>query len=417
MGRLARRWFAIVLWKRILAALALGAAAGFLLGERAAELRWIGDLFVRMIRMLIVPLVFTTLVAGIVAMSDPRRLGSIGTRAAILYFGTTIAAILIGIGAALLLKPGAGVELAGATPAPVGETMPIGQRMMNIVPENLFDALARSDVLAIIFFGVLLGSGMLMAGERAEPLARLFDAGAEAMLKVSAIVMEFAPFGVFALVAWVMGTEGPAAFLNLFLLTAALYGGGLAHMILVHGGTVRIAARLPALPFFRGIREPQLLAFSTCSSSATLPATLSTAERNLGIKSPVASSVLPLGATINMDGTALYVAIVVVFAAQAFGVHLTVLDYLMIVVTTTLVSIGTASVPSASLFLMAAVLDVVGIGAAQTALVIGFLLPFDRVLDMWRTVVNVSGDLAVATVVARQEGELDQDVYRRRAVE
>ncbi|MBL4792483.1 MAG: cation:dicarboxylase symporter family transporter, partial [Citromicrobium sp.] len=164
-------------------------------------------------------------------------------------------------------------------------------------------------------------------------------------------------------------------------------------------------------PFYRGVREPQLVAYSTSSSSATLPATLSAAEHNLGISAPVASSVLPLGATVNMDGTALYVAMISIFAAQAFGVPLGIYEYALIGFTTTLVSIGTASVPSASLFLMAAVLDVIGMTSAQTAIVVGFILPFDRILDMMRTVANVTGDLAVATVVSVWEKDLDPETY------
>jgi Na+/H+-dicarboxylate symporter len=411
MKKLARAWFAIALWKRILAAMLLGMLAGFLLGDAAAQLKWVGDLFVRMIRMLIVPLVFATLVAGVAAMENPKRLGSIGLKAIALYLLTTAAAIGLGIGCALLLRPGAGVDLSGAAPMVMGAPVSMAERMMAIVPENIFTAFAAADILAIIFFALLIGTGILLAGPRAEPLVDLFDAGAETMLKVAGVVMEFAPVGVFALVAWTMGTEGPGAFVNVFFLALVVYGGGLLHMLVVHGGIVRLLARLPVRPFFRAVREPQLLAYSTCSSSATLPASLAAAEKKLGIGAPVASSVLPLGATVNMDGTALYVAAVAVFAAQIFGIELGLVDYLTIGFTTMLVSIGTASVPSASLFLMAAVLGVVGIGVDQTALVIGFLLPFDRILDMWRTVVNVTGDLAVATVVGAWEEEIDPETY------
>ena len=409
--KLASRWFAIVLWKRILAALVLGAVAGLALGEAAQQIKWVGDLFIRMIRMLIVPLVFVTLVAGVTAMKDPKRLGSIGGKAITLYLGTTFCAIVIGIILALMFQPGVGIDLSGAEATTLDEAGSLTDRLMNIVPENPFTAFAEGNVLAVIFFAVLVGAGLIMTGERGQPLAVVFDAGSEMMLKVTHIVMEFAPFGVFALVAWVMGTVGPATFLNVFLLAIAVYLGCFLHMLLVHGAIVRLFARLPVLPFFRGVREPQLVAYSTSSSSATLPASLSAAEHNLGISPPVASSVLPLGATINMDGTALYVALISIFAAQAFGVPLDLFDYLLIGFTTTLVSIGTASVPSASLFLMAAVLDVIGMSATQTAIVVGFILPFDRILDMMRTVANVTGDLAVATVVSAWEGDLDRETY------
>ena len=414
---LARRWFAIVLWKRILLALVLGAIAGLALGEAAEQIKWIGDLFIRMIRMLIVPLVFVTLVAGVIAMKDPKRLGSIGSKAIALYLGTTFFAIVIGIVLALVFRPGAGIDLSGAEATELDSAGSLSDRLLGIVPENPFAAFAEGNVLAVIFFAILVGAGLILAAERGKPLADLFDAGSETMLKVTGIVMEFAPFGVFALVAWVMGTVGPGTFLNVFLLAIAVYLGCFLHMLIVHGGIVKFLARLPVLPFFRGAREPQLVAYSTSSSSATLPATLSAAENNLGIQPPVASSVLPLGATINMDGTALYVALISIFAAQAFGVPLDLFDYLLIGLTTTLVSIGTASVPSASLFLMAAVLEVIGMTPAQTAIIVGFILPFDRILDMMRTVANITGDLAVATVVAVWEGEIDKDTFVARPTE
>jgi Na+/H+-dicarboxylate symporter len=408
MKQIAARWFGIPLWQRILAALALGALVGWAMGPAAGQLQWIGDLFIRMIRMLIVPLVFVTLVSGVASMAAPAKLGSIGVKAMALYMATTFVAILFGLGGALILRPGSGVTLDGVAAADgLDAAMPLGERMMAIVPENIFAAFAEGDILAIIFFGVLLGAGLLLAGERAHPLTRLFAAGSAAMLKVTHIVMEVAPIGVFALVASVMGSEGPSAFVTVFVLVLVVYLGGAAHMAVAQAGMVRLFAGRSPLAFFAAAREPQLLAYSTSSSAATLPATLKAAEEDLHIRPAVASSVIPLGATINMDGTALYVAAVAVFAAQIFGVPLTFGDYATIALTTVLVSIGTASVPSASLFLMAAVLEVIGIRPEQTALVIGFLLPFDRILDMWRTVINVTGDLAVATSVAAMEGELD----------
>lgn len=411
MRNLAAIWFGIPLWLRILGALALGAITGWLMGPAAVQLQWIGDLFIRMIRMLIVPLVFVTLVSGVASMAAPAKLGSIGLRAMALYMATTFVAILFGLAGALILQPGRGVTLGAATaPDALAAPIPLGERMMGIVPENVFAAFAAGDILAIIFFGVLLGAGLLMAGEAARPLTRLFEAGSVAMLKVTNIVMEVAPFGVFALVASVMGSDGISAFVTVFGLVLVIYLGGAAYMIVVHGGMVRVFARLSPLAFFAAARTTQLLAFSTSSSAATLPMTLAAAREGLRIRPAVASSVIPLGATINMDGTALYVAAVAVFAAQVFGVPLGIGNYATIALITVLVSIGTASVPSASLFLMAAVLDVIGITPGQTALVIAFLLPFDRILDMWRTVINVTGDLAVATSVAAMEGELGNEL-------
>lgn len=412
------KWFKITLWKRILGALVAGAIVGLIWGEGADSIRWIGqDVFVRLIRMLIVPLIFTTLTAGIVAMGDPKKLGSIGLKTVALYMVTTILAIAIGLTLAVTLGPGVGVDLGGATPKVLAAPLSLAERMFAIIPTNPVEALAKGDVMAIILFSVLLGIGILMAGEKGKPLARVFDAGSAAMLKVTHIVMEFAPFGVFALIAAMAGTKGIQTLLSVITLAIAVYGGCLLHMGLVQGGLVKFILRLPLTQFFKGALDAQLVAFSTSSSAATLPVTMTVAEKNLGIKPVIASSVLPLGATINQDGTALYVGIVAIFAAQSFGIDLDMGDYLMIALTTTLVSIGTAAVPSASLFLLSAVLEVIGVNEVQIALLIGFVLPFDRILDMMRTATNVTGDLAVASAVAKWEGELDEDMFRAEAVE
>lgn len=408
-------WFGVTLWKRILLAVILGAIVGYFWGPSAEQIKWIGDIFVRLIRMIVVPLVFLTLVAGVAAMGDLRRLGSIGVKAIFLYMLTSFFAVAIGVGVGVVLQPGVGVDIAGAEPSEVSTSVSIGEQLMNIIPLNPIAALASGDMLAIIFFAILVGAGLLVAGERVRPLAAVFDQASDVMLGATRIVMEVAPFGVFALIAWVMGTSGPQAFINVFLLAIGVYGGCLLHMLLVQGGLVRLLANLPAFRFFRDITAAQLVAYSTSSSAATLPVTIRVAENNLGIKTPVASSVLPLGATVNMDGTALYVALVALFSAQVFGVPLGLADYGVIMLTTVLVSIGAASVPSASLFLLAAVLTAIGISPEQTALVVGFILPFDRILDMMRTATNVTGDLAVATTVAKWENEIDMDEFRAKS--
>ena len=408
---LQRYWFDIAIWKRILVALVLGIVAGLALGESASTIRWMGDVFLRAIRMLVVPLIFTTLVAGVVAMGKPSRLGSIGLKAFVLYLTTTALAISIGLVFGTLLSPGAGVDLTGAEARELGSAIGLQERLYRMIPTNPVAALAEGDVLAVIVFSILVGVGILLAGDKAAVLREGFEGAAEVMLKLTFLVMELAPFGVFALIAHVAGSEGVITLLQVIKLAVAVYAACLIHIVVVQFGMVAALARLRPMPFIRGVVDPQLLAYSTSSSAATLPATMAAAEENLGIGQAVKSSVLPLGATVNMDGTALYVGIVSLFAAQAFGVPLAFSDYLVIGLTTTLVSIGTASVPSASLFLIAAVLTSIGLTEAQTALIVGFILPFDRVLDMMRTVVNVTGDLAVATTVARMEGDLDRDIY------
>jgi Na+/H+-dicarboxylate symporter len=229
--------------------------------------------------------------------------------------------------------------------------------------------------------------------------------------------MEFAPFAVFFLISWVVGTRGIETFTAILWLVVAVYLGCFIHMAVVYGGIIKFGLKLPFINFFRGILDAQMVAFSTSSSSATLPVTISNVTDNLGVKKSVAGSVLPLGATINMDGTSLYLGIVALFTAQAFGYTLEPHHYLLIAMTAALVSIGAAGIPSASLFLLATVLEVFNVTPEHTALVVGFILPFDRLLDMMRTAVNVTGDAAVAVTVAKWEGEIDEEVFRSKAVQ
>ena len=405
------------LWARVIAALVIGAILGFIFGDIAASSKWIGDLFVRFIKMLVVPLIFTSLVAGVVSMGDPKRLGSIGIKTIILYLMTTLFAITIGLVLGTIFSPGAGIDITGVDPYnAVQSSQNISERLFGIVPLNPFESLASGDVLPIIFFSILLGIGIILGGEKTKKIGEVFSSAAEAILQIAHLVMQLAPFGVLALVAWVSGTMGLAALQNLFILSIILYVGCIIHMFLVYGGLIRFAAGLPLGQFFKGILDAQAVAYSTSSSSATLPVTLQCVENNLGVKKTVASSVLPLGATINMDGTALYLGVVALFAAQIFGVQLDLSDYFLIAMTATLTSIGTAGIPSASLFLLATVLSVIGISDAQTALIVGFVLPFDRILDMARTVVNITGDATVSVLVAKSEDEIDQDVFRSESV-
>jgi Na+/H+-dicarboxylate symporter len=405
------------LWARVIAALVIGAILGFIFGDIAASSKWIGDLFVRFIKMLVVPLIFTSLVAGVVSMGDPKRLGSIGIKTIVLYLMTTLFAITIGLVLGTIFSPGAGIDITGVDPYnAVQSSQNISERLFGIVPLNPFESLASGDVLPIIFFSILLGIGIILGGEKTKKIGEVFSSAAEAILQIAHLVMQLAPFGVLALVAWVSGTMGLAALQNLFILSIILYVGCIIHMFLVYGGLIRFAAGLPLGQFFKGILDAQAVAYSTSSSSATLPVTLQCVENNLGVKKTVASSVLPLGATINMDGTALYLGVVALFAAQIFGVQLDLSDYFLIAMTATLTSIGTAGIPSASLFLLATVLSVIGISDAQTALIVGFVLPFDRILDMARTVVNITGDATVSVLVAKSEDEIDQDVFRSESV-
>lgn len=405
-------WFGVALWRRILGALVLGAIAGVAWGPGATSIAWIGELFVRLIRMLVVPLVFLTIAAGVAALADPKRLGSIGVKTLAMYVFTTTLAVTTGLIVATLIGPGIGASFADAVPRAMGTPPDTARMFMEIIPDNPVGAMADGKTLSVIFFAILVGAGVIAAGKGAEPVRAFLNGASDVMLKIVGFVMETAPFGVFALIAVVMGTSGPVSFLAILKLAICVVAGSAVVTLLIHGLiVVRLMAWLSPLPFFRGIADAIMVGFSTSSSSATLPVAIRVAQNNLGISKPVASTVLPLGATIGMDGAAMYVAMLTLFSAQAFGLDLTWADYLVIAATTTIVAMGVAPVPSGSLFVLAAVLHAIGITPEQTALVVGFVLPFDRILDMTRTVPNVTSDLAIATAVARWEGEMDLTVY------
>lgn len=407
-------WFDIPLWKRIIPALLLGVAAGLILEEDAAKVRWLGEIFIRLTRMLVVPLIFLTITAGVISMGDPKRLGSLGARALAMFAGTALIAATMGATIGVLLQPGVGVDLAGATPQTIKASRTLSEQLLAIIPVNPVQALAEGDMLAIIFFAALFGVGILTLGERARVLTEAINTASEVMMKLIIFVMETAPFGVFGLMAAAVGTSGLGVFVNVSLLAFGMVAGCLIQMFVVQAGAVQWLARLPAPAFLRRILPVQLVAFSTSSSSATLPIAIAVAERDLGLHKGIVSTVLPVGVGIARDGSALYVALLSMFAVQALGMTITPVDFVLVVAVSTLLALGAPPAPSAALFMMAAVLSVVGIGDAKSAIIVGFILPFDRLLDMVRTATNVSGNLTTATVTARWSGEIDVDVFRRR---
>lgn len=467
-------WFGIKLWKRVFVGLALGVVFGLAVantmdpeaGEALlANVRIVGDIFIAMIRLVIIPLIFMTLVAGVLALGDPAKLGTIGLKTIVLYLLTTFFANIIGLTMGTLFRPGAGVDLGNAVPRQVSsEAAGFFDRISAMVTQNPFEQLlagdvmtlaltavlvvisiivatrsmsagekkpksgilfvglfalgvaaSSGDILVVIFTSIIFGVVVLFLGSAGAPVSRFFAYASEKVLGVTQWIMELAPFGVFALIAYVAGTKGLATFTAIFWLAVAVYLGCFIHMAITYGGIVKFGLKLPFINFFRGILDAQMVAYSTSSSSATLPVTISNVSKNLGVSKSVAGSVLPLGATINMDGTALYLGIVALFTAQAFGYVVEPHHYVLIAVTAALVSIGAAGIPSASLFLLATVLEVFDVTPEHTALVVGFIFPFDRLLDMMRTVVNVTGDATVAVTVAKWEGEIDEDVFRSKA--
>jgi Na+/H+-dicarboxylate symporter len=407
-----RFWFAIPLWQRVVGALILGVIFAIVWPAGAPYVQFIGDLFVRAIRMLVAPIVLVTIAAGITSLADPKKLGSLGARTIGLFAATTAIAVSVGMLVATVIRPGAGAPLGTAAPHALGMPVTPYDQLIGIIPLNIVDALAKGDMLALIFVAILFGVGTVLTGDAGKPFANFLQATSAVLLKVVTIVMEATPFGVFALIANAVAANGAAVFVHVGWLALAVVVGSLIQMLVVHSLLLRVVAKLPVLPFFRGIVDALVVAFSTASSGATLPVAMRVSEDNLGISRPVYSTVLPLGASIGKDGTAMYVGLLSLFALQAFGTPLTPSVYLLVLLTGSLAAFGTAPVPSASLFMLAAVLSAVGVAPEQTALVVGFVLPFDRLLDMTRTVPSACANLAVATTVARWEGELDEDIYR-----
>lgn len=407
------RWFAIPLWKRVFGALLAGVIFGLIAGQDAALIKPVGDIFIRLIKMLVVPLIFVSLISGVTAMEDVSKLGRLGVKTIGTFFVTSALAVTTGLVMANILRPGVGapsegLELPSVAPAQVSAI----DTLLNIIPTNPVQALADGTVLQIIFFALLIGFAIKKVGSAADPVRHFFNGATEVVLRITHWVMEFTPFGVFALIASVVGTTGLGVLQSLGWLALTLYVASIFHMLVVPTLLVGLVARLNIFQFYRGIFDAQLVAYSTSTSAGTLPVTMSCLQENIGVSRSVASFVLPMGATVNMDGTAIYLGIVAVFATQMFGMDLTVAQYGTIILTCTLISIGTAAVPSASLALMPMVLTPIGMPVE----IVGLVATVDRPLDMMRTLTNVTGDAAVATTVAKSEGELDSEIFAHRPV-
>ena len=407
-------WTSLKLWQKIIIALILGIAVGAVLGPSAEYIKPIGSLFINLIKMLIVPLIFSSLVVGICSMDDIKKMGRIGAKSFGIYLLTTAIAITIGLVIGTVLQPGAGIDMQmPAEMAAAKEAPSFIQTLLNMVPKNPVEAMASGSVLQIIVFALMLGVAINLAGEKGKPVASVFESFAEIMYKMTHIVMAFAPYGVFALMAWVAGKYGLDVLLPLGMVILGVYVGCIVHVLLtLTGGGIMLLARLNPVRYWRGIIDAQAVAFTTTSSSGTLPVTMECAQTNLGVSRPISSFVLPLGATINMDGTALYQGVAALFVAQAFGIDLSTGQYVTIILTSTLASIGSAGVPGAGLIMLSLVLTSVGLPLEGLAVIAGI----DRILDMARTTVNVTGDLMVSVLIAKSEGELDVETYNKVAV-
>ncbi|PKG97463.1 dicarboxylate/amino acid:cation symporter [Paraglaciecola sp. MB-3u-78] len=367
----------------------------------------VGSIFIASLKMLVVPLVFVSLVCGTSSLSDPSKLGRLGGKSILLYVGTTAIAISLAVTFALLVAPGQGLNLATESTYIAKEAPSLGQVIINMMPTNPINAMAEGNMLQIIVFAVLFGIAMTMTGEPGKRLISVFEDFSSVIMKLVTILMNLAPYGVFALMAKLSATIGLETFSGLlkyfFLVVFVLF----IHAFMTYPIILKLLSGLSPLILIRKMRDAALFAFSTASSSATLPVTMETAISKLGVKRSVASFTVPLGSTINMDGTAIMQGVATVFIAQVYAVDLSLSDYMMVILTATLASIGTAGVPGVGLIMLAMVLQQVNLPVEGIALIIGV----DRLLDMTRTAVNVTGDCMVACIVGKSENELDIEVY------
>jgi len=367
----------------------------------------IGQIFIASLKMLVVPLVFVSLVCGTASLSDPSKLGRLGGKSILLYIGTTAVAISLAVGFALLVSPGESMNLTTATTFEAQQAPSLAQVIINMMPTNPINAMAEGNMLQIIVFAVLFGIAMTLSGKAGERLASTFEDLSDVIMKLVTILMNLAPYGVFVLMAKLFATIGfdtIAGLLKYFLLVLFVLG---VHAFVSYPIILKLFSGLSPLILLRKMRDAAIFGFSTSSSSATLPVTMETATNKLGVNPSVASFTVPLGATINMDGTAIMQGVATVFIAQVYGVDLSLGDYMMVILTATLASIGTAGVPGVGLIMLAMVLQQVNLPVEGIALIIGV----DRLLDMTRTAVNITGDCMVACIVAKSEGELDIEKY------
>lgn len=367
----------------------------------------VGQVFISLLKMLVVPLVFVSLVCGSSALSDPKALGRVGGKALGLYLLTTGIAVTLALTAAKLFKPGVGANPGGVEPTEIGEGLPFTQVLIQMVPDNPVAAMAEGQMLPIIVFSMLLGIAITLSGERGERVGAWFRDVNAVIMKLVTLVMRVAPYGVFALIAVLTATSDMGDFLAVGRYVLLVLAVLIVHAVLVYPTLLTLFTGLNPRIFIWKMRAAMLFAFSTASSNATIPVTLESVEQRLGVKNRISSFTIPLGATINMDGTAIMQGIATGFIAQFYGIELTIAQYLMVVMMVITASIGAAGVPSVGLVLLAGVLAQVGLPEEGIALILGV----DRLLDMTRTVVNITGDATVTTIVAKHEGQLDESVF------
>jgi Na+/H+-dicarboxylate symporter len=401
------------LWQQVLIGLILGIIAGFVLKDKAANLKIFGTIFITLIKMVIVPLIFFALLSGITSMHGQGNFTRVGIKGFSAYILTAVFAVIIGLTAGHIFKPGSGVDLSSflqtnGQPAVLANRTPptISEFLIGLIPTNPINAMATDNFLQIIVFSIFTGIVINIVGEKARPLKEFIYSASQVSFKMIEIIIKLAPLGVFGFIAWVIGTQGTDILEALAKLILAVLSA-CAFQYVVFGLLILFFARISPIPFYKKILLTQSLAFATSSSKATLSTAMTQLQDRMGVSKTNSNFLLPLGVCINMDGTAIYLGICALFFAQAYGIDLTYHNYLMLVLTCTLGSIGAAGIPSGSIIFMSMVLTSVNLPVEG----IGIILGIDRILDMVRTTINITGDSAITLIVDKTEGGLDEKTY------
>ena len=402
MGYIFKPWRNWSLFTRIMIGFVLGIAAGLIWGPGAKALNPLGTILTRLLTMVVAPLVLCLLVCAAADVGDGKKLGRMGVKTVVCFLLSTAIAIVLGLVTSNIIGVGTGVTIqqTASSAASTAKEVSMLDTLINIIPNNPFEALSKQNLLQIIFFALILGFALMKIGESVKPLLDIFRAGQEAMKEITNIVLEFTPYGVFGLMANVVGSNGPEILIPYIKAIAAMYIAGAIYVIVVQAGImVGIIGRVNPFRFLKTMKEAMAFVFATCSSVATIPLNLK-CTKDIGVDDETANFVIPFGAVMNMNGTAIYEAVVVVFTAQIFGIELSFTQQVMIMLTATLASIGTAGIPGSGLVMLTIVLSSVNLPMEA----IGLLAGIDRILNMGRVIPNIVGDAASAVIVSRTEG-------------
>lgn len=395
---------------QILIAFVLAILFGLYLNQYVNYVRWLGELFLRALKMIIVPLVLTSMIAGVSNLGESKSLGRIGFKAMIFFLSTGLLAIVTGLIFVNLIKPGLNADLGFKMEVPeiAASKLTIKEIILRIIPNNIFEAFVNADMIAIIFFAIMFGLFTLKVETKyRDTLNTFFNSAFEVMMKLTSFIILFAPIGIFGIVAGIVADQSADksrliqmfGHLGVYMITVFLSLG--FHFFITLPFILKLVGGINPFNHFKAMSLPILTAFSTSSSSATLPVTINAVEKNAGVSNKISSFVLPLGATVNMNGTALYECVAAIFISQAYGIELSFLQQMIVVITALLASIGAAGIPMTGLVMMSIVLTAVGLPLEG----IGLILAVDRILDMSRTALNVFGDTCGAVLIAKLEGE------------